>query len=122
MTLTLNQALLLVLVLCGVAAVAVFIVLALQLKKTAAEAEKTLVEYRELAKNLQILDQTIKDKLEILSQTLEAARKTARDVSRTTFWLSARAFRPAVKWWPLLTPVLRYVWRKWKQRKEDRNV
>jgi len=122
MTLTLNQVLLIVIVLGGVVAVTVFVILALQLKKTAAEAEKTLVEYRELAKNLQLLDQTLKDKLEVLGQTLEAARKTAFDVSKTTFWLSTRVFRPAVKWWPLVTPVLRFVWRKWKQRKEDRDV
>ncbi|MBM3296588.1 MAG: hypothetical protein FJY83_03205 [Candidatus Aminicenantes bacterium] len=122
MTLTLNQVLAIVIVLAAVVAVTVFVILALQLRKTAAEAEKTLAEYRELAKGLQLLDQTLKDKLEVLGQTLEAARRTAVNVSGATFWLSSKVFKPASRWWPLLAPVLRFVWRKWKQRKEEHDV
>ncbi len=122
MLLSLNQVLLIVIVLAAVVAVTVFVILALQIRKTATEAEKTLVEYKELAKSLQLLDQTLKDKLEVLGETLEAARKTAVQVSGTTLWLSTRIFRPTFKWWPMLAPVLRFVWKKWKQKKEERHV
>jgi hypothetical protein len=122
MSLTLNQVLFIVLVLAAVVAVTVFVILALQLKKTAAEAEKTLAEYKELAKGLQLLDQTLKDKLDDLGQTLDAARKAAVQISGATFWLSEKLIRPASKWWPMLAPVMKFVWRKWKERKEERNV
>ena len=122
MPLTLNQFLFLIITLALVAAVTVFIILALQLKKTAAEAEKALAEYKELAKNLQILDRTIKDKLDELGQTLQAARQAAGQVSGVTMWLSSKVVQPATKWWPFVAPVVRFIWRQWKKRKEERNV
>ena len=122
MTLTLNQVLFIVIALAVVVAVSAFVILALQLKKTAAEAEKTLAEYKELAKSLQLLDQTVKDKLDDLGETLQAARKAAVQVSGVTLWLTSKVVQPAAKWWPMLAPVLKYVWRKWKQRKEERHV
>jgi flagellar basal body-associated protein FliL len=122
MPLTLNQFLFLIITLAVVVAVTAFVILALQLKKTAAGAEKTLAEYKELAKNLQLLDQTVKDKLDELGQTLQAARQVAGQVSGVTLWLSSKFVQPAAKLWPLLAPVARFVWRQWKKRKEERNV
>jgi hypothetical protein len=122
MPLTLNQFLFVIITLAVVVAVTAFVILALQLKKTAAEAEKTLAEYKELAKNLQILDQTIEDKLDELGHTLQAARQAAGQVSGVTMWLTSKVVRPASRWWPLLAPVVRFVWRQWKKRKEERNV
>jgi hypothetical protein len=122
MPLTLNQFLFLIITLALVAAVTAFIILAFQLKRTAAEAEKTLAEYKELAKNLQILDRIIKDKMDELGHTLQAARQAAGQVSGATMWLSSKIVRPGFKWWPLVAPVVRFVWRQWKKRKEERNV
>jgi len=122
MPLTLNQFLFLIIALAVVAAVTVFIILALQLKRTAAEAEKALAEYKELAKNLQILDQTIKDKLDELGETLRTTRQAAGHVSGVAAWLTSKVVQPASKWWPFLAPVVQFVWRQWKKRKEDRHV
>jgi len=122
MPLTLNQFLFLIIALAVVAAVTVFIILALQLKRTAAEAEKTLAEYKELAKNLKVLDQTIKDNLDGLGQTLQVARQAAGQVSGVAMWLGSKVVQPASKWWPLLAPVVQYLWRQWKKRKEERHV
>ena len=122
MPLTLNQFLFLIIALAVVAAVTVFIILALQLRRTAAEAEKTLAEYKELAKSLQALDQTIKDNLDGLGQTLQVARQAAGQVSGVAMWLSSNVVQPASKWWPILAPVVQYLWRQWKKRKEERHV
>jgi Sec-independent protein translocase protein TatA len=118
MPLTLNQFLFLIITLAVVVVVTVLVILALQLKKTAAEAEKTLAEYRELAKDLQVLDQAIKDRLDELGHTLQAARQ----VSRMAVRFSSKVIQPVSKWWPVFSPVVRFVWRQWKKRKEERNV
>jgi Sec-independent protein translocase protein TatA len=118
MPLTLNQFLFLIIVLAVVVAVTVFVILALQLKKTASEAEKTLAEYKELAKDLQVLDQTIKERLNELGHTLQAARQ----VSKMAVRFSSKVVQPVSKWWPVFAPVVRFVWRQWKKRKEASNV
>jgi uncharacterized protein YoxC len=119
MPLTLNQALLLIISFAFVIAVVYLIRLFSQLRKTAAEGEKALVEFRELAKHLSELDLMVKARVEDLGKTLEATKKAAGNFSEASFLVTSKIIRPSSKYLPLLLPVIRFVWRHMKKRKEN---
>lgn len=121
MPLTLNQFLLLIITFAVVIAVIFLVIFLNQLRKTAAEGEKTLAEIRKLAEHLTELDLLVKARVEDMGQILESSKKTAASLSEAALFLSARVVRPASKYWPLLFPLARLVWRHLKKRKEKRN-
>jgi len=122
MSLTLNQFLFLVLVIVAVVAVVFLVLLLLQLRRTAAEAEKTLAEFRDVAKGLQALELSVKERLDDIGQVVAVSKKAVNAVSQATAFIGSRAFKPAAKLWPILLPVVQFVWRHWKSRKEEKNV
>jgi hypothetical protein len=114
--------LLAVLVAAAVVAVVFLIRLLIQLRATAEEAGKTLVEVRELAQNLSELDLEIKARIEETGDTLGVFRKAAVDVSRAAL-VAAWRFLPApAKFLALILPAARYVARQIKQAKENHHV
>lgn len=118
MPLTLNQVLLLVLTLAAVV-VAVFLVrLFAQLRRTAAEAEKTLAEMRALAQHLTELDLVIKDKVETLGTTLEASKKAAVSIGQASALIASNFVQPASRYLPLIIPVVRFFIMRMKKKKE----
>jgi len=121
MPLTLNQALFLIITIAIVIAVVYLVRLFSQLRKTAVEGEKALAEFRELAKSLNELDLLVKAKVENLGQTLEAAKKAAVNLSEASFLVSSKIVRPSSMYLPLVLPVVRFVWRHLKKRKEKKN-
>ena len=121
MPLTLNQFLFLVITIAVVVAVSYLVSLFVQLRKTAAEGEKTLVEIRELAKNLRMLDQIVKTKIDEMSKVLEASKKAATNVSEAAAFLTTKIIRPSSSYLPILLPFIRFAWRQWKKRKEKKN-
>lgn len=121
MTLTLNQFLFLVLTF-AVVVVAIFLVLFLtQIRRTAAEGEKTLHELRTLAKNLNELNGVIKDKLEDVGEIMEASKRTFIHLSEASFFLTTRLLKPTSKYWPFIFPLIQYFLRKRRKRKEEKN-
>jgi predicted PurR-regulated permease PerM len=117
MSLTLNQFLFLVITIVVVVAVTFLVTLIAQLRKTAKEGEKALKEIRDLAKNFKETDKKIREKMDDLSGTLEAAKKSAVGISEIV------GIQPSSKYWPMLLPLLRFGWRqiRKKKRKEEKN-
>jgi hypothetical protein len=122
MPLTLNHFLFLVITFAIVIAVVSLIRLFAQLRRTAAEGEKTLAEMRILAENLNDLDLLVKEKVEALGETLAASKKAAANISEASFLIASKIVRPSSKYLPLILPVARFLWRHLKKRKEKRHV
>ena len=123
MSLTLNQFLFLVITIVVVIAVTFLVTLIAQIRKTAKEGEKVLKEIRELAKNFKETDKKIREKMDDLSGTLEAAKKSAVGISEIIGYMTAKVIQPSSKYWPMLMPLLRFGWRqiKKKKKKEEKN-
>jgi hypothetical protein len=122
MPLTLSQVLFIILTVAAVVAVVFLVQLFAQLRKTAAEAEKALVEVRALAKNLSELDFAVKARVDEFGDTLRASKKAALSVSEASFLVTSKFLQPSSKLLPLLLPVARFVLRQVKKRKEKKNV
>jgi hypothetical protein len=120
MSLTLNQFLFLVITIAVVVFVTFLVTLILQLRRTAKEGEDTLVEVRELVRNLRETDKRLKEKMDDISLTIEATKKTALGLSEITWFLTSKVVRPSSKYWPLLFPLLRFGWRQIKKRRKER--
>jgi predicted PurR-regulated permease PerM len=121
MPLTLSQFLLLVLTIAAVVAVTFLVNLFIQLKKTSREGQETLVEIRSLAENLNEITRKIDDKIDDVSEVVEAAKKTAGSLSEIAVFAAVKVIRPASRFWPFLVPFIRMGWRLWKKKKEDKN-
>jgi len=121
MALTLNQFLFLVLTFAAVVVATFLVIFLVQMRRTAAEGEKTLAELKKLAKNLNALNGVIKDKLEGLGQIMEASRKTVMNLSEASFFLTARLLRPASRYWPFIFPLIQLFLKKRRKRKEEKN-
>lgn len=121
MPLTLNQFLLLVLTFTAVV-VAVFLIRFLtQLRRAAAEGEKTLIEVRKLAASLKGLDELIKGRVVELGELMEASRRTASHVADASYVLTTRIINPGSRYWRLFFPAAAFLWRKYKKRKEKKD-
>jgi hypothetical protein len=121
MPLTLNQFLFLVLTFAAVV-VAVYLIRFLgQLRRVAEEGEKTMVEVRKLAENLNELDGMVKDKLISLGELMEASKRTAVNLSEASFFLTSKVLRPSSKFWTVMVPVISFIWRQFKKRKEKKH-
>ena len=121
MNLTLNQVLFLILTIAAVV-VAVFLVrLLIQLRRTAGEGEKTLVEMKRLAENLNELDLVVKAKVEDLGELVKASKDTAVNLSQASMFLTTRVLKPVANYWPLVYPVMMFFWKRMKKRKEKKD-
>jgi len=122
MPLTLNQFLLLVITIAVVVAVTFLINLLRQLRKTAREAEKTLIEVKMLAGETRETNRIIQSKIEDVGEVVLATKKTAVSVSEIAWFVAAKILRPSSKYWPFLFPLMRLGWRQAKKFKEEKNV
>ncbi len=121
MLLTLNQFLFLVLTFLAVVVAIYLIRFLAQLRRMSVEAEKTMVEARKLVANLNELQKTIKDRTEDLGDIMEASKKTVVHLSEASFILTTRILKPASTYWPLIYPLLKFLWRRRKKGKEKKN-
>ncbi len=119
MELTLDQFLFLVITIAVVIAASFLIILFLQLRRTAKEGEKTLVELRSLVKSLDQTSQKVMDKIDDVDETLQTAKKSVVQFSEITKFLASKMIKPSSKYWPIVFPILRLGWRQWKKRKEN---
>ena len=102
----------------AVVAVVFLVRLFIQLRTTVAEAEKTLVEVRVLAKNLSELDLEVKARVEDLGAMLGTSRKAGVGLSEGAMQIPSKLLPVPVKLLPFVLPVARFVLRKMKKRKE----
>lgn len=122
MALTLNQFLFLVLTIAAVVAVVFLIMLLLELRRTAVEAQKALADFREAARSLQILEASVQQRLDDVGRIIDASKKAAQTVSQAAQLVGSAGFKPAAKLWPVLVPIVGFLWRRWKSRKEGKDV
>ncbi len=116
MPLTLNQFLFLILTIAAVVAVTAFISFLLQLKRTAREGEKTLIEVQTLSKNLNEVSQKVNEKIEDLGDVVDATKKITAGLSEATWLLVTKVIRPGSKFLPFLYPIIRLGWRQFKKK------
>ncbi len=121
MPLTLNQFLFLILTIAAVVAVTAFISFLLQLKKTAKEGEKALIEVQTLSKNLNEVSQKVNEKIDGLGDVIDATKKMTAGLSEATWFLVTKIIRPGSKLLPFLFPIIRMGWRQLKKNKEVKN-
>jgi hypothetical protein len=121
MPLTLNQFLLLVLTFAAVIVAVYLIRLFAQLRRTAAAGEKALGEVQALARNLNELEQVVKDKVEVLGKTLDASKKAAVNLSEASLLITQKVLRPSSKFLPLALPVARFLWRHLQKRRKEKS-
>jgi len=122
MVITLNQVLFLILTVAAVVAVIFLVIFLIQLRKTAREGEKTLVELREAAEGLQALESKINARIDDAAEIFASTKTTLSGLSQASLFLTSRVVRPASQYWPLILPVARWAWQRLKKRKEKRNV
>ncbi len=121
MPLSLNQFLLLILTIAAVVAVTAFISFLIQLKKTAREGEKTLIEVQTLSKNLHEVSQKVNEKIDDLGDVVDATKKITAGLSEASWFFVTKVIRPGSKFLPFLYPIIRLGWRQFKKNKEDKH-
>jgi hypothetical protein len=118
----LTTILLIVLTFAAVVAVVFLVRLFIQLQRTAAEAEKTLVEVRVLAGHLSELDLEVKARVEELGNSYRAPRRAAGGFSEAAMLVSSKFLPTQAKFLPFVLPVARFVLRQMKKKKEKVHV
>jgi len=119
MSLTLSQFLFLVLTFAAVVAVTFLVMFLHQLRKTARQGEKTLIEVLELVGHLNATSQNVNQRIEELGGVIEAARQAAVGFSNASRFLSPWFVRPASRYWPFVVPLIRMIWRQWRKKKKE---
>ncbi len=122
MPLTLNQFLLLVITIAVVVAVTFLVNLLRQLRKTAREAEETLIEVKALVGETRETGRILQSRIEDVGELVQASKKTAVSVSEIAWFVAMKILRPSSKYWPFLFPLMRLGWRQAKKFKEEKNV
>lgn len=114
----LNTILLSVLTASAIVAVVFLVRLFIQLRTTAGEAEKTMVEVRVLARHLSELDLEVKARVEEMGDTLRVSRKAAVGLSEATMQVASKLLPAPAKFLPFVLPLAGFVVRQMKFRKE----
>ena len=122
MPLTLNQFLLLVITIAVVIAVTFLVSFLRQLRKTAREAEETLIEVKMLVGETRETSRLLQSKIEDVGELVHASKKTLVSVSEIAWFVTTKILRPSSKYWPFLFPLIRLGWRQAKKFKEEKNV
>lgn len=121
MTLTLNQVLWIILTVAAVVAVTFLALFLNQLRKTAREAERTLVKAQETMDGLQVIEAKINASLDNVGEVLATSKKAVSGLSEVTFFLTSKVIRPSAKYWPFLFPLVRFGLQQMKKRKEKKD-
>jgi hypothetical protein len=122
MPLTLAQILSIILTVAAVVAVIFLVQLFIQLRRTAAEAEKTMIEVRALAKSMSELELVVRERVNEMGDTIKVARKAALGLSEASLRVTSKMLPFPGKYLPLLFPVARFVMKSIKKNKEQADV
>ncbi len=118
---TLNQTLSLILTVVAVV-VAVFLVrFLIKATRTAEHCSRTMAEWKTLGENLNELDVIVKARVEEMGDLVKASKKTAVNLSEASTFLTTRLLRPASGYWPLVYPLLTFLWHRMRRRKEKKD-
>lgn len=118
MFLTLNQTLFIILTVAAVVAVVFLVLFLIQLRKTAREGERALIEIREAAEGLQEIERKANERIDDVAELLRSSKQAAAGLAEAGLFLSTKIVRPAARFWPILYPLLRMGWRHLKKKKE----
>jgi len=121
MLLTLNQILWIILTLAVVVAVIFLVLVLIQLRKTAQEGEQTLIEMRELVKDLRETEHKIDASVTEVGEIIRVSRRTISGLSTISDYVTTGLMRPTLKAWAFALPALRWSWQRLKKRKEKQN-
>ncbi len=121
MAVSLNQLLWIVITLTVVVTAVFLIRFLIQLRRTAQEGEKTLVEMRDLVKDLQVTARKIDASAGELGEMIHVSRKAVCNVSALLGYASSGLMGSRFKGWALALPALRWGWRWFKKRKEKQD-
>ena len=122
MPLTLSQVLFVILTVAAVVATVFLVQLFAQLRRTAAEAEKTMVEVRALARNLGDLEISVKKRVDEVGDTLKIAGKAAAGLSEASLRLTSKWLPRPVKYLPMILPVARFLLKNYKKKNDKENA
>jgi mannitol-specific phosphotransferase system IIBC component len=121
MLLTLNQVLSIILTVAAAVAVTFLVMFLAQLRRTAREAEKTLVKAQETMDGLKAIEAKIDASLDNVGEVLTASKKAVSGLSEIAFFVTTKVVRPSARYWPFLFPLVRLGLQQLKKRKERRN-
>ncbi len=121
MTLTLNQVLGIILTVAAVVAVTFIAMFLIQLRRTAREAERTLVKAQDMMDGLKEIEAKINVSLDNVGQVLATSKKAVTGLSEITFFLTSKVLRPSARYWPFLFPLLSFGLQQMKKRKERKD-
>jgi formate-dependent nitrite reductase membrane component NrfD len=121
MQLTLNQVLFIILTVAAVVAVVFLVRFLIQVRRTAAQGEKTLAKAQELMDGMKEIEAKINDSLNDVGQVLQTSKKAAAGLSEITGFLTTRVIGPSARYWPFIFPLVRFGWQQLKKRKEKKD-
>lgn len=121
MALTFNQVLMLILTVAAVVAVTFLVMFLSQLRRTAREAERTLVKAQEAMDGLKVIEAKIDASLDDVGQVLTASKKAMTGLSAVTLFLASKVVRPSARYWPFLFPLLSFGLRRLKKKRRDKD-
>ena len=114
--------LLIVLIVAAVGAVIFLVRLLIQLRTTAEEAEKTLVEARVLVRHLSELDLEVKARVEELGGALGVSKTVAVEISKAAALVTSKFLPAPLRYLPFVLLAARYILRQIKTGKEKHHV
>ncbi len=118
MFLSFNQTLFLILTVVGVVVLVFLARFLIQLRRTAREGEKALIEAQGLLADLRTLEKKLNARVDDVGQILESSKKAVSGAGEIAQFVALRMLRPASTYWPIIYPVLRFGWKKYRKRKE----
>ena len=118
MFLSFNQTLFLILTVVGVVVLVFLARFLIQLRRTAREGEKALVEAQGLLADLRTLEKKLNARVDDVGQILESSKKAVSGAGEIAQFVALRMLRPASTYWPIIYPILRFGWKKYRKRKE----
>jgi hypothetical protein len=120
MSLSLNQILFLILTVVGVVVLVFLVRFLIQLTRTAREGEKALVEAQGLLADLRTLEKKLNARVDDVGQILDSSKKTVAGAAEIAQFVAGRALRPVSAYWPIIYPLLRFGWKKYRKHKNEK--
>lgn len=121
MLLSFNQVLFLILTVVGVVVLVFLARFLIQLRRTAREGEKALVEAQDLLADLRTLEKKLNARVDDVGEILVSSKKTAAGAAEIAQFVAGRVLRPLSNYWPVIYPLLRFGWKKYRKRKEEKD-
>lgn len=117
MPLTLGQVLWLIITMAAVVAIAFLASFLAQLRRTTKAAELTLLEVKDLVKDIKETDQIVKEKIKEAGEVINASKKAAKSLSEVGWFLTTKIIKPSSKYLAILLPLVQLGWRQFRKKK-----